>query len=674
MKTRRSMIWAGLLLACSACSPDAQPGEDSMCGERGEALEHDGETFCIYRSSIIETRFVCPAELSTQHVLEDRGITVCASGGLPGNFEEHLDRHGWEQRPVLEAPNMRPAPVDMRPVVVDAPDMPADMQDLPAGEDLLKLSGIWKFDDTARSAGKTWGYLEFGEDGAVSEYVHEPGQWKPGFKVDGWSEQEPVKTCVFGGALDVFDADTVIMSSDCPQHSVYMQLTPAQGLAGVFEVGLELLAPGREGTSLAQGQRIRAVQCVFREGEALDCGVDIPRHPDALEIPSLPEPTREHFQLEGHWDVEAVTGAIRIATLTVGEDIITHRGHTMPDNYWGMTLRAMSQPDIFCPLEGAYTWSETARELVVQSPCTDGVKRAMRATFDERMELSFELVGQPPAPYMAANFWAPLMTRRCYEGPTHLHRCEAFRPAQGGEELSHPLTTCQDLSEVQCGLTLGCEPIETGGAFQICERVECSRLQDEQSCFESPFCQGEFGPSSCMQTPQGEECTNDAVFKACVAMAQCERQDASDHTELCVRSGGEWVMSTVDDPGSCVCGMRAADLLIHGERAFSPDDGCRTERSFCEALAPAIGTQWIRAEFDEERVRHDLSEPECTSALDTHLTRHVWSAALQRCHMFIITDPLASRCELMSFPVSQPAVTYEAEFGFMKPSSACMMP
>lgn len=62
---------------------------DETCG-RGEPLEANGETYCIYRQEIIEEGFDCPQDLQASFQFE--GGTVCApsSNNLPPAVEDHI--------------------------------------------------------------------------------------------------------------------------------------------------------------------------------------------------------------------------------------------------------------------------------------------------------------------------------------------------------------------------------------------------------------------------------------------------------------------------------------------------------------------------------------------------------------------------------------------------------
>lgn len=61
---------------------------DETCG-RGESLEVDGDTYCIYRQEIIEEGFDCPQNLQSDFQFE--GGTVCApSNNLPPEVEDHV--------------------------------------------------------------------------------------------------------------------------------------------------------------------------------------------------------------------------------------------------------------------------------------------------------------------------------------------------------------------------------------------------------------------------------------------------------------------------------------------------------------------------------------------------------------------------------------------------------
>lgn len=79
---------ACVLFALTGCSQDSQPIGDATCG-RGEAVESDGQTVCVYSQEIIETGFDCPAEMPHRQQYGD--YVVCSGDEqLPEGFPREM--------------------------------------------------------------------------------------------------------------------------------------------------------------------------------------------------------------------------------------------------------------------------------------------------------------------------------------------------------------------------------------------------------------------------------------------------------------------------------------------------------------------------------------------------------------------------------------------------------
>jgi hypothetical protein len=105
---KTSLIGALMAFGCGDSQEAAQAADCSP----GEAEVHAGQTYCVYRGPIIETRFDCPEFAPVQHVLE--GMIICSQGEtlppLPGwQTVEPICEYGFEDHCADTSAGFRPA-------------------------------------------------------------------------------------------------------------------------------------------------------------------------------------------------------------------------------------------------------------------------------------------------------------------------------------------------------------------------------------------------------------------------------------------------------------------------------------------------------------------------------------------------------------------------------------
>ncbi|MBA2662803.1 MAG: DUF4377 domain-containing protein [Bradymonadaceae bacterium] len=83
------LVAALALVIGAACGePDTEPTNDANCGQ-GDALQIEGRTYCIYKQSITEEGFSCPAHVSAGSSYG--GLIICgATGEHPDGLFERL--------------------------------------------------------------------------------------------------------------------------------------------------------------------------------------------------------------------------------------------------------------------------------------------------------------------------------------------------------------------------------------------------------------------------------------------------------------------------------------------------------------------------------------------------------------------------------------------------------
>ncbi len=635
-----------LMFGCSA--PD-DIELSSKCGE-GEEVSYSGEVYCVYRGPIIETRFQCPQDYGTRHDLGDGQTVVCSKGDdLPGGFEEHLKDGGWQ----IDDPNNQMNPPNLDPNKVPN-NKPSPNNTTPV-ETPFEFEGFWMFDATmlhARSA---------------SYYVIEPSTLiqadsPESFRLLGRSiAREGIpRSCHAGGEWTTSGEATMRVQTNCEGIELEVTFASVEAFDNVYDVSLRAVGLDEDEEDVSAQMSWRAIRCSIESGVPV-CAIDLPRDEDAVEPPIIEAPSEPHFPTSGHWDIEAPTGAIRIATYEFTDSESILKGTSMEDFVIGVTLfppaMATDEPTITCPANGPSETSQNGRVRTITSSCDDGITRQIEVEIigdfdftqpDSYYAYTFEtrLVNGLPPDYEAREFWGgPLAARPCTleEGP---RQCFNFQEQPGN--LFFYGSFCE-YDEGTCERVRHCESVrDANDDFVSCQTIECAAVTNAQTCFELPHCQGVF-------TGDGGQ---EEAFDSCQETRSCELEDATRDTNVCVDSGGVWVREVGNDPGSCDCGNDPELRRLYGRTSYSRGFGCQYAMEYCGLL----GGTWTLPQYTNETIRTDIAQADCVSDPATPTIELVWNDTTLVCHRFDFDDT-NSYCLLDGVKEYDPRSIHEAMFG-----------
>ena len=658
MSYRAPLLAALFVMGCTE-PDDVELSSD--CGD-GEELSYSGETFCVYRGPIIETRFQCPQEYGTRHDLGDGETVVCSRGDdLPGGFEEHLEDEGWK----IDDPNNQMNPnldPNRNPNNQSTPNNTTPDNMVTAFE----FEGFWMFDATMLHAGNR-GY-----------YVIEPATFALANSPESERaldrsilSEDASRQCAAGGDWTVTGDTSLRVQTDCEGIDIEVTFTPTEGLDNVYDVTLATLGLGEGEEDVSAEMGWRAIRCSIESGEPI-CSIDIPRDEDAVEPPVTDAPEEPFFYTNGYWDIEAPTGAIRIATYQFTETESILEGTSIGDFEIGVMMyppdMATEAPTITCPANGPSVTSANGRVRTITSSCDDGETREIEVEIigdfdftqpDSYYAYTFEtrLVNGLPADYEVREFWGgPLAARPCTleVGP---RQCFNFQQQPGAPFYFG--SNCDISDENVCESYAQCESVRDGdGNFTSCQKIDCSSVTDEQSCFEVPHCQGLFVSDG----GRGE------IFDACQETRSCELQDATRDANVCIDSGGKWQRTEILDPGRCVCQTSGEIARLYGTARYSREFGCQYAMEYCDLL----GGTWTLPEYTSETIVADIAQADCVSDPSTPDIELVWNSATQVCHRFDFDDT-TPYCQLGGVKEYNPQAVYETMSGQGWPS-ACPAP
>jgi hypothetical protein len=125
----KGWAWYACALLAAGCVREQGAAEDVDCG-RGQAVQMDGQSMCVYTDAIIETGFRCPDGMQSF----DRGpLTVCAQEEPPPDFADRwcaARGEGCDERPDVDGGPGEPLPRPGHPRAdARVPDLDAGPRD-----------------------------------------------------------------------------------------------------------------------------------------------------------------------------------------------------------------------------------------------------------------------------------------------------------------------------------------------------------------------------------------------------------------------------------------------------------------------------------------------------------------------------------------------------------------